>query len=96
MYFQVSTKDFQNAVKRMASNHATVICCRNPRMSATIKFNVDDNGEIYSESSYNVGTGSVNLGRNVQLNVLVNKFNEAMREYIDNENEVITIDSMLA
>lgn len=95
MYFQVSVKDFQNAIRRMTSNHATVVCCKNPQIFASMVFEVNDDGEIVIGSSYQVDRTSVCLGRNVPIKTLVEKFNEAIRSYVESTDEVITLNSML-
>lgn len=96
MYFQVSLKDFQNAIRKTDRNVVKVTCCKNPQIFASIVFDIDDNGEVFTGYSYQVDRVSVDLGRNVPMSTFVNKFNEAIRKYIDSTDEVITIDSMIA
>jgi len=83
MTYQISIKDFKNAIKQMKSNVVVVKCA--DHMFASLQFLMKDDGTPYYTAQYQVGNINRCLGDNYPVDILVKEFNFAMLSYSENQ-----------
>lgn len=83
MTYQVSVKDFRDAIAQMKSNIAVVKCADN--MFASIQFLTKEDGTPYYTVQYQVGNVCRALGDNYPVSQLVKEFNSMMLSYSENQ-----------
>lgn len=83
MTYQVSLKDFRNAIMHMKSNIAVVRCA--DYMFASLQFLMTEDGTPYYTAQYQVGNISRCLGDNYPVDRLVKEFNSAMLSYSEKQ-----------
>lgn len=81
MTYQVTINDFREAIQKMTSNTATVVCSEKPKMEASITFNAREDGAIYTTMSFTVGSEKKTYESNIPIKMLMADFNKAMHEY---------------
>lgn len=81
MTYQTTINDFRDAIAKMTSNTATVVCSEKPKMQASITFNAREDGAIFTTMEYIVGNEKKTYDDNLPIKMLMLDFNKAMHDY---------------